>query len=170
MKITVKESWDEITLEDYDWIKSILKLDSTQHNKELLRIVSDLSEEKINELSTLVVNKLVSRCDFLQDKPTPSKLKNMYVIDGKEYKLNLAIGELPTSAFIDLCEYSNDPDRLSLAISTLMIPLSDAKERIELSDKIYKELSVTDAMGISIFFYQLLETFSRTIHLSSHSS
>ena len=159
------KSWNDINISTYNKLKSI-KLESgdninlINYNIQLLSILTDISEEDIENLGLDKFNALVKATDFLREEIKTVKTKLIYNINGKEYYFQTNPRLLTTGQFIDFQTYIKNDSSIEHILSCCLIPYNkkygdyDVEEVIK---DIAEHLSIVDALSIQFFFVQLYE-------------
>lgn len=128
--ITIKTSWDRVTLSDFNKILAIQKEDNLeQFEKDLkiLTVLTDLDEDDLDNMSITEVKNLINRTNFLNEPVSDVPLKKRYKLNGRRYSLNSNIYTLSGAQFTDLIAFVKDPteteNNLAWILSALLLPV-----------------------------------------------
>lgn len=155
--VTIKSSWNDITVQDMMDITFVLEDEDTEENKinGLICILTGKDFDYIADLPLFTYKELVKRLQFLQTEPKPNKLKKKYVINGTTYVQCADVTKVTTAQFIDYNNYINNKEKdISKLLSVMLIPKGHEYNKgyeIEDVQNDIKSMSYLDAMGISFF-------------------
>ena len=155
--ITIKTSWDEITVQEMMDITLVLEDEDTDYNKmqTLVSILTGRDFEYLGKLPMVTYKMLMSCVKFLQEKPEPNKLKKEYVINGHKYKQCADVTRVTTAQFVDYNNYvSNNEKDITKILSVMLVP--EGKEygqgyKVEDVQEDLKSMKYKDALAISFF-------------------
>lgn len=163
-KITIKNKWSEITINEYIQIIGILKdesLDELEINNYLLSILSGLDIKDVRKLSIQEYNNFLKASEFLKKQPS-TKLKKSYIINNKKYNTTLKLSKVNTGQYMDLQEltkdYESTIENISKILAIFLIP--DGKEYgdydiLEVANEIENYFNIEDAVTLTFFFSNL---------------
>ena len=124
--ITIKNNWEELTLNEVTTISSILSADVPEEMK-TIEVIAILTGEDRNEIENLPIftfRKLANHLDFLNNPPEQAQLhKDYYEVNGRRYILQADIPTITAAQYIDYCNFSKEEplDQRHL-ISCFLIP------------------------------------------------
>jgi len=163
--VTIKTSWDEITVQEMMDITSVIEDEDTEDNKiqSILSILTDKDFDYLNRLPVVTYTSLANRLAFLQKQPTPNKLKKSYTINGHKYIQCADVSKITTAQFIDYNNYMNNNEKdISKILSVMLIPdgceygqgynIEDVQEDI-------KSMLYKDALAVSFFLQKQFVVF-----------
>lgn len=107
MKISIKNSWESLTWNEYEQLEQILNADIPNDYK-TVHIVSLLSGLSIDEIEALPISqfqKFFPALDFLNTEPETHHHKFEYTINGREYEFKGKVDEITTAQYIDYRSY-----------------------------------------------------------------
>lgn len=168
-KIKIKNSWDEININDYIQIIGIIKddeLDELEMNNYLLSVLSGLNIKEIRSLSIIEYTNCLKALEFLKKEPS-NKIKKQYIINGKKYNSVLKLNKVSTGQYIDLQNLSKDYEstieNMSKILSIFLIP--DGKKYgdydiDEVINDIENHFNIRDAVSLTFFFSLLNQRLS----------
>lgn len=195
-ELIIKQSWNEVTIGDFQEILKVVDLAKQidmddfkiqiDYNVKLLTILSNIKDmDYFYDMTVDELNKCSEKLSFLSDNPIPSEIKKNYEIAG--YKFNIvntiqrltkaSIRELRAIQYIDLLyihslkEESAQCELLHKELSILMIPEgkvygTDAFDIEESQDIIQNNMNICDALAVSAFFLTLFQTLTTIIESS----
>jgi hypothetical protein len=155
--ITIKNSWDEITVQELMDINTVIEDEDTESNKmqTLISILTGKDFEYLGGLPMVTYKMLMGCTAFLQNKPKPNKLKSKYIINGKTYIQCGDVTKITTAQFVDYNNYimNNEPD-ISKILSVILVPEGhDYNQGYNIEEAIedIKTMRYKDALAISFF-------------------
>ena len=96
----VPTKWDEITLEKYQKIEEFYEnKDKDFDIREVLHILTDKTEDEVNELPVEFLEIILDKLSFLQSPPNDDNPTNKIEIDGETYAINVQ-NKLRTGEYI----------------------------------------------------------------------
>ena len=159
-----KNSWNKITLSDYERIGEINEREGDSDEQKQIAIISVLNgvdEDDIWNLTPYEVNLLRSQMLFTvkleaSKKGGPKKLK----INDEEYTINYNTGKMTYAQFVDFNTYYQknlkSDEGLARVLSTLIIPkgkkYNQGYDVAEVVNLLHNHLNVQDAVDILFFF------------------
>jgi hypothetical protein len=121
----VKNSWEELTLNEVLQIQQIISadIDETYKASNLLSILSGLDVDEIESMPIQQFMKLTPNLEFLKNIPKKRPHTDFYIVGGKKYKLCANIHSITTAQYIDYQQYMKEenPDLVKLT-SIFLIP------------------------------------------------
>lgn len=187
----IKHSWDEVTIADFHRINSIASHYNDKINLAgddidfMLAIISVLAGEDIQDMPTDEFNELEKKASFINTPPVVNQPKKQYRIGehtflfnglGK-FKRDATVREMKAIQYIDALHLAGDQTGLLDNIHMLMAVILQRKGGKEYNEKgfsvsenaeiIRSGMSITDAISIHNFFFQLSDILtSITKHYS----
>lgn len=165
--ITIKNNWDEITLNEFNEIRNILMSDTPEEFK-TVAVVGVLTGKDIFEIERLpitVFQSLTKHIDFLNHFPEDKlQQKDVYNVNGREYILKADIPSITTSQYIDYTNYTKDPDSdMRKIMSCFLIPIghdyNDGYDMLQvwndIGDMIYR-----DVQAVAFFLQRQYGTYT----------
>jgi hypothetical protein len=163
--------WNQLTLWQYQQIMPILQnpdKDWTELDKEvkLLTIVTGLTEHQIDSLGIQDLKELRKDLQFL-DEPIEGSAVNYIKVNGKQYRINYDIKNMPFARYIESKVFSQDTvANLHKIAASMIIPQKknwlgkwkdekyDASKHEEYSHDM-QEANFIDVYHSLVFFYQV---------------
>ena len=163
--------WNQLTLWQYQQIMPILQnpdKDWTELDKEvkLLTIVTGLTEHQIDSLGIQDLKELRKDLQFL-DEPIEGSAVNYIKVNGKQYRINYDIKNMPFARYIESKVFSQDTvANLHKIAASMVIPQKknwlgkwkdekyDASKHEEYSHDM-QEANFIDVYHSLVFFYQV---------------
>lgn len=181
MNLQLTTSWAGITIEKYFNYKNALENPNTtdfEKNLDILAILCDIDRSDLMSLPANQIVPLFDKMEFLTEHPH-SATREYYDIGGRKFKFCARVQDLTAGQFIDLSNYTKDPnltlDYLHNICAVLLLPVKQYRGRKvtreyaekygetphdELSEFLYKNMTIPEAIGISNFFTLLYELFT----------
>lgn len=179
---SIKNSWDEVTVSEFYQIKDItenVNLNDLEKELKIICVLGDAKEDFINQLSLSEAKEFISSLSFMQT-PMNGKVEDFYYVGDRQYKLTKEMKNLTAGQFIDLSHYTKDKnsmeDNIPTIISILLIPIKKTTKTGKIKLETYLEtplditvnniidnMKITEANGISVFFYLLFNCFLECI-------
>lgn len=125
MELNIKNSWEELTWNEYEQIEQILKTDIPNDYKSV-HLISVLSAQPIAVIEALPISqftRLLPNLDFLQTEPDTHYHKFEYTINGREYDFKGKLNEISTAQYIDYRTYMSEEEKdIVNLMSVFLIP------------------------------------------------
>lgn len=176
MKITVKNSWDDITLSELERISLLneIKLPEDLKAVELISILSDIPTDEIMKISATDLMKIYTELGFLSTDIPKKVINPIWKFDGNEYYHVLNPQEITTAQFLDykiILQRKDIDKQLARLIACFTIPkgckYSQDYDNEELVNLIYEHMTVVEASSLVDFFTQQFLAYSEIIRKSS---
>lgn len=182
MEITIKTNWDEVSINEWQELVSIMNSDSELLNKELmiLEVLTDMSYDELNNLTITQLKQLLAKTKFLR-KPPEGKLKYEFILGGEKYIPKLMIGDYEAGRFVDIQHLLKDgaSENLNLILACILdkkieypkykiwkqntIEGYDKKDLKSLGELVGTDMNVENAIGLSSFFLKNFAALWKTI-------
>ena len=125
MDITIKNSWEELTWNEYEQIEQILNTDIPSDYK-AVHLVSVLTGVSVDELERLPISqfqRLIPALEFLQTEAITHTHQFEYTINGHEYDFKGKLTEITTAQYIDYRTYMGEEQQdIVKLMSCFLIP------------------------------------------------
>lgn len=176
MKITVKNSWDDITLSELERISLLneIKLPEDLKAVELISILSDIPTDEIMKISATDLMKIYGELSFLSTDIPKKVINPIWEFDGNKYYHVLNTQEITTAQFLDykiILQRKEIDKQLARLIACFTIPkgckYSQGYDNEELVNLIYEHMTVVEASSLVDFFTQQFLAYSEIIRKSS---
>ena len=166
-KALPKLHWKDITIAKHKAIMEVYE--KYRGSEEDLLMAYDLvcaaygkSEEWMNTLKVSEANEWVNTLAFVNEKPKPAVAKQYYTLNGHKYKVSLNMQALTTGQYLDFQQLADKCREMPAEfLSVLLIPnghkYNDGYDLEEVVRDIENYMSVEDCMGLSAFFFNLLQ-------------
>lgn len=164
--IIVKNSWDDITIKEYQQIMGLLNDpelidDQVELNNYLLNVLTGLSLNEIRNLTLSDYTSLISYLKFLSSEPK-GVVKKSYTINNNEYKTVLKLSNVTTGQYMDLqtltTNWESTLENLGKVIAVFLIPkgMKYGEYNIEdVGNEIENHMKISDALSLAFFFSTL---------------
>lgn len=157
------DNWNKITLEVFDKLRGIDTsnlgdlVGNLDVNVKMVSILCDVDEDEVTALPISHFGKLVKDTLFLKEMPKYN-INTTYKIGDREFEVKTNLRELTTAQFIDFQTFVKEGEkRLANLIAVFLLPkgakgYGDGYDILELSEFIYKNMSIAVARSILFFF------------------
>ena len=110
-EISVKSSWDEMTIHNALELSSVLESTLPQELKNVgvASIVTGLSDKEVEDLPYQVFTKVMSTTGWMNKDIPQCRVKDNATINGKRFLVNLRVDMLTTSQYIDFISLMQEP-------------------------------------------------------------
>lgn len=170
MNIKIKNSWDEITLNEFIQLTQIIQSEIPE-DYQLSNIVSVLTGRTLQEIENLPLSeykKLTSQLEFLNTTPQRKETHlDCYEINGITYDLKADLSSLTTAQYIDYLNYSKeDPIDQTKILSCFLVPTNHSYNDGYSIEKTINELGNINILDyLTINFYLRLQSVAFTLIL-----
>ena len=126
MDITIKNSWEDLTWNEYCQIEQILNTDIPEDYKtvHLISVLTGMSVDQIENLPITQVQRLIPALNFLHTEPETRTHQFEYAVNGRQYKFTGKLDEITTAQYIDYRSYMSKEERDVVELmSVFMIPV-----------------------------------------------
>lgn len=149
-KITLPDSWNEVTLRQFQEIGSLE--DNDHKTNHIISILSDQDEEVINKMTVDSRLQVINHLKWVFGFPSETEYKRLVKIEDVDYYLQ-DYSELTIGERIDLKEYCKDTTKnLHKIFSILYKP---EVKRADTSDLFLNKMMIGDVYGSLVFFYRI---------------
>lgn len=125
MEITIKNSWDEVTWNEYEQIEQILSTDIPDDYKavHLVSILAGMPVDEVEKLPISAFNRILSKTSFLYTEPETHPHRFEYTVNGREYEFKGKLTEITTAQYLDYRAYVTEEDKdVTRLLSAFFIP------------------------------------------------
>ena len=171
--MTIKKSWDEVTLNDYIQLQQIVNSNIPEDYQlsNMVALLTGLSIETIENLPLSQFLQLGNELKFMNEKPTRNGHKNEYILNGTTYVLTEDISKLTTAQFLDFQNYQKEqPIDYCKILSCFLIPKGHSYNDGYDLNKTFNDMGcmlVPDFQGL--FFFLRLQSVSLYLILVDYS-
>lgn len=171
-----KDSWNKITVADYDRIISFTEDESLapiEIDIKVLSVLCDVAEDEIWNMTPGEVGQLRQGMKFLNNFDFPKKLRSQkMVINGEEYEIQADVSKFTVAQYVDFQQLWKDRDKQKgVMLSVFIVPrgkkYNEGYNATELADTLYNSVSIVDYNTICFFFLKELRTSIEASLLSS---
>lgn len=162
-----KIHWKDITIARH---KAILEVYKKYENDpedalfayDLATAVYGKEENWMDDMKVSEANEWVSTLAFVNERPKPRTAKGEYILNGHKYKVTMNMQNITTNQFIDFQQMADQSrEHPAEFLSILLIPKGHKyNDGYSIEDVVYdieNYMSVEDCMGLSAFFFKLLQ-------------
>jgi len=181
---TLPTTWEDITLEKYINLRPVLQTEQ-QPIERIINILCVLTGEKketIRDISLEQYNDLIKKMQFLETELPKTLKSKRFKVGGKWYEFQMDAKKLLFGEYISAMELLQDASKnedvifnnLHKILTTICRPVERKYLRWrnveingevirETSENFYKNMSITKAYPIGVFFYHHLEHSTQDI-------
>lgn len=161
-EITVPTRWEEMTLKQYaDLSRYYSDKDRKFNVKEVLHILTGLSEDDINNMPVEFTETMLTHLTFIEKEPEIGEPRNYIDIEGTRYQINVQ-EKLKTGEFVSVSSMmKDDPYNTPLFLAIMCRkegePYDSKYENEIVQDRLrmFEQVPMTDALPIINFFLHL---------------
>lgn len=149
MKIKVPDSWDEVTIGDYQ------EFAQATSDIERVSILLDQDPEDIRRYDVQSMNKVLNNLAWLKSLPDQNKYRLFIEVDDVEYRLVHNLNSFSVGEWVDMDEYQKEPEQnLHLIFAMLYRPLGEYRaEDVRARAELFKEkVPIGHVYGSLVFF------------------
>lgn len=109
-QIVIKNSWNEVTFDEFNQIAQI-SASNVDDNFKLLNIISILSSTKLDDIIKLpleTIRRLSKAINFLNKEMPKIKYKDHYIINGTKYDTAADLTRITTAQYIDYTNFMKE--------------------------------------------------------------
>ena len=187
MEVTIPTCWDDITLEKYIKLRPVLQTEQTpiQRVINILCVLTGEKREVVKDIKLDDYNKILSKMEFLNTE-LPKEIKGKrFEVGGKHYEFSFDAKKLLFGEYISAMEMLQDAqtneevifNNLPKILTTICRPVEkkwlgwrdiklDGELIRETVDNFYKNMPITIAYPIGVFFYTHLQTSTQDTKIS----
>lgn len=170
MKLKVPQSWKHVTIKQYSEYKKLCesKLSNLEHVANTISIMCDVPYEKVAKFSIKDLTRAYELMHFLQLPPS-KPLKKRFIRIGLYFYRVLDPSKVSFGQYITAKEHSK-PDIIDECLQRVLAcylvrlgkPFTE-KEYTHNCEYLYNHMSIEDAYGLALFFYQLYNELNKAI-------
>lgn len=153
------QSWDELTVGDYQKIVTISELNCSDEEKNLrvAAILAEMEYEDFIHIPLSDVEKYMDNCEFLKEKPIYKKPHKYFNINNKEFELLKKSTEMTVAQYIDFQTISADGFEKHIAemLAIFLVPKGHIYNDGYNNDEVIEDvlyLNMREAYNIATFF------------------
>ena len=154
-------NWSNITLEQYLEIQAIKEIDSMDVMVELIRILFKIEDPESLPYTEFI--KYSQELSFMSKDIERVPLKDIYQINGRNYKLENNVMKLTTSQVIDYRNYSKEDNHITKILSVFLIPeghqYNDGYDIEQVINDLF-DLDIQTVVSILDFFQKCWSVFT----------
>jgi hypothetical protein len=170
LELTIPESWDDITLEQYQEFILTDFNDGFTPLEKMFRVISilcDVSEDEIRKININQLQNIINNLNFINDKPEKDNFTYSFDIEGVKYAAIKSFNNIKVGEWIDIEHLLQDyklnihqilaiiyrPTTYFIDNSEYEIEDYDSNNRNERAKLFQKHLKSTTAITSSVFFW-----------------
>lgn len=181
-KIKIPESWEDITIGQYQYYTKSIEHARTDKEKAVVAITAfcDLNELEVEYLTNASYNDIVQRLKWVEEEPREHyELIQIFEVEGNQYGFIPNWAKLTFGEYVDLemhCTKGDLWQNLDRALAIMYRPVIEhIKGHYKIEDytidedrvALMREMPMTLAVGAMVFFWNTAETFA--IDMPSYS-
>jgi hypothetical protein len=165
MKLKTPTDWSGVTISQWQALRDLAEDfkeegDSLTYRIRQLAILADIREDQAREVSLQEYKLYKEQFMFITDSPV-GEAPASFKVEGKKYEPRLDMQSLSASEYIDLTEYSKDPEENAHDLLALLcVGPGTAQER---ADLFFHHLTMDTAYPMLLFFWQVWSDFTASI-------
>lgn len=144
--------WNNITIEDYQFIYGIIIDDNlTDFDKEvkLVAFINGLSEEEVDNLSIEKFKDLKGTMNFLHDGKIEGKVQSIIKANGREYALSLDAFKITYGQYVDLTSFMSADGGLFGNLHSVMASIARPVKKTWYGAKVVEKYGSRDYNEVS---------------------
>lgn len=162
--------WNDVSLQQYAQVYNILIEENLPDDEKICLITQELFNINVLSAPLNEVKDKINTVKKLLSTPIPQNqaLNDVYVLNGKRYKLCSDLSKITTAQYIDYMNYINtgvNINTYNIFLSIFFIPegheYNDGYSLSELKNNIDLYLSIVDATAISTFFLHYAKRYRK---------
>lgn len=177
IKVTIPDSWEEITIGQMQKFKAVEDLKSDHDAaKFIVETFTNLTDKEIGRLEANQVGHLVEEIAGILNDEIPAQLRERVKIEGVEYGFIPNLSRHTFGEEVDMTAFAGDFDQLHNLMAILYRPVvakgvgglyrieeydSDTLE--ERAELFRDKMPISVANGASVFFYTIAKSFMTSI-------
>jgi hypothetical protein len=159
--------WNELSIGQYQQIVATQEggLDDLVKMIEVVRIIENLNVKDVHDLSLRQVSDLFNSYTFLNE--LPEAVVSNFTLFNKRYHVCLDVSKIKASQFIDLKEFTKNPNdlngKLHLVLAVLSLPKGEeynGAKVMERAELFRQYLNCEVALPIMVFFWTVFANFT----------
>jgi len=187
IELTIPTSWEDITIGNYIELRPVLstKMNDVSRVINILCVLTGKKREEIKELNIKQYKELIKKMSFLNTELPKELEKRRFIIGGKWYEFKYEADKLLFGEYINVMEIlqkSNNNedvifDNLHKILTIICRPVYktmfgfkdaevDSEVIRETAENFYKNMPITIAYPIGVFFYNHLPNLTQDIKTS----
>lgn len=175
-KITIKNSWKELSISEYVKIQDISSKqyeDDVDYALDILSVLSNKDRKFLENLPASQIVNIAGALKFLNTKVEKGSIRTKYIINGKNYNALLNVNDFSAIQYIDLATLLKDNEgnkNLHYILAVILIP--EGKEYNtydiqEVANEINNHFHFIDAYALSLFFSTLTKSLMQAMQMLS---
>lgn len=172
MKVTIPKDFSGITIGQFIELQSIKSIDSDviDFMIDFVSTISNLTYKEVSSLSVTDLRKIYDSLAWFNEGVKESKIVERYELDGVMYVANIDISKITANQYVSIMTaLKNGTDsNLHHIMAALYIPYGKKYDDIpanEVAEKFYKNMPITIAYPLAVFFCNLLSNSMKDINL-----
>ncbi len=172
-KIIIKNSWKEVTINEYLELISLLKLnksDIIDIEAHIICVLTNLTYDEVMQLDLTTFKSILKHFKFLETKPQ-GELKEKYTIGDKVYVVNYNYNNMTVTQYLNL-NYVNQQkenilDNIGIALASFMTPEGCDANKIDIQKEgkyISEHMNIADANAFFLLYKVCFEKLTQTYH------
>ena len=168
--VGVKRNWLDISIKEYYDIQKIvhLDIDGILMNIKLYSMLNNINEDYLHNIPMHKLTAKLKELQFINEKLPKYDIKDNIEIGGKTFHINLDIGKLTTSEYLDYVHYLQIPDNIHLIVSLFVKPCIKHRnmfgkvryemvemDRKDIQEYLLENMSIVYANELLLFFSKM---------------
>ena len=192
MKIVLPTSWNGVTINQFNQLSKIQKLDDDDNFDiviEILHVLSEVPRPILSQVKLHELVKMYKSLDFINELNFSKELQDFIKIDKQIYKCEFDLSKMNANQYMSLkniIKSGNIVDNIHEILAIFFIPIGKKFNEIsynKIAELFYTEVSIDVAYPLAVFFCNLYNawmchiagyTYTKTLlkksNRSSHST
>lgn len=167
-------SYNEMPIEDFIRIKSILNSDNDENTKEfeLISVLTGISIDDLMEMKLSDLQGITPKCAFLGEEVIQTQRNiNAIVINDIKYVVCTDLKDFTVAQYVDFQNYPKDEQHLAENLSTFVVPegkkYAEGYDIVKTISDFNKFMPISSALSLQNFFTEkLVNCTKNTLHYS----
>lgn len=172
MKVTIPKDFSGITIGQFIELQNIKSIDSDviDFMVDFVSTISNLTYKEAASLSVADLRKIYDSLGWFNEGVKETNITERYELDGVMYVANIDISKITANQYVSIMTaLKNGTDaNLHHIMAALYIPYGKKYDDIpanEVAEKFYKNMPITIAYPLAVFFCNLLKDSMKDINL-----
>ena len=172
MKIVLPTSWNGVTINQFNQLSKIQKLDDDDNFDiviEILHVLSEVPRPILSQVNLHALVKMYKALDFINELNFSTELQGFIKIDKQIYKCEFDLSKMNANQYMSLkniIKSGNIVDNIHEILAIFFIPIGKKFNEIsynKIAELFYTELSIDVAYPFAVFFCNLYKAWMRHI-------
>ena len=176
MKIVLPTSWNGVTINQFNQLSKIQKLDDDDNFDiviEILHVLSEVPRPILSQVKLHELVKMYKSLDFINELNFSKELQGFIKIDKQVYKCEFDLSKMNANQYMSLkniIKSGNIVDNIHEILAIFFIPIGKKFNEIsynKIAELFYTEVSIDVAYPLAVFFFNLYNAW--TSHIAGYT-